>query len=93
MLKRSPLRKRSKKGRAKAAEWAKVCAMRLELCAGRCQRCGVVAHLHGHHKLPRSQGGENTSENCAMLCSNCHEEVHNFPSLAYRTGWLLRRNP
>jgi 5-methylcytosine-specific restriction endonuclease McrA len=90
-LKRSPLKRVSAKGRAKATEWAKVCAKRLALCKGYCERCGWLAHLQGHHRLPRSQGGKNTDANCRMLCAECHSYVHANPATSYLDGWLLLR--
>ncbi|MGY8642214.1 MAG: HNH endonuclease [Verrucomicrobiales bacterium] len=53
---------------------------------GICERCGVIApflrrsdnspYLEVHHWIPLSQGGEDTVENAAALCPNCHREVH-----------------
>ena len=34
--------------------------------------------LTGHHRVPLSEGGESTVENCAVLCRGCNsrEQVH-----------------
>jgi 5-methylcytosine-specific restriction enzyme A len=32
--------------------------------------------LEVHHRLPLSQGGEDSVENAVALCPNCHREVH-----------------
>jgi len=88
-LPRTRLKPVSARQRVKQREWASVCAKRLKACGGRCERCDALAHLQGHHKLPRSQGGLNVDGNCAMLCADCHCEVHEFPAFAYAWGWLL----
>ena len=53
---------------------------------GLCERCGKNApflrrtdgspYLEVHHWKPLSKGGEDTVENAAALCPNCHREVH-----------------
>ena len=53
---------------------------------GVCERCGRQApflrrkddspYLEVHHWTPLSQGGEDSIENAAALCPNCHREVH-----------------
>lgn len=47
----------------------------------RCVRCGSwdARQLEGHHLRPRSQGGADGP--VAMLCMNCHAEVHQ------KQGW------
>lgn len=41
--------------------------------------------LQFHHLIPKSYGGETSIENGALLCKDCHEEIHehNFLSLQY----------
>lgn len=41
-----------------------------EICGWNRARCDV------HHILPRSKGGLNTINNGAVLCPNCHRELH-----------------
>lgn len=41
-----------------------------------CVRCGDTDDLQVHHIIPRSQGGENESENLATLCTGCHLCAH-----------------
>ncbi len=53
---------------------------------GVCEKCGAKApfirrsdgspYLEVHHSTPLSQGGEDTVENAAALCPNCHREAH-----------------
>lgn len=53
---------------------------------GVCERCGQKApfnrrsdgapYLETHHWIPLSQSGEDTVENAAALCPNCHRELH-----------------
>lgn len=42
----------------------------------RCVICGYQEKLHFHHIIPVSKGGENQSENLALLCLSCHKYVH-----------------
>jgi hypothetical protein len=58
----------------------------------RCARCGSAAGLHVHHRIRRSQGGKDTSENMITLCHACHTWVHQNPMAARRTGLLLSRS-
>lgn len=58
----------------------------LERANGICERCGQDApflrasngkpYLEGHHWVPLSEGGEDTVDNAAALCPNCHRELH-----------------
>ena len=53
---------------------------------GVCEKCRTKApflrrsdgspYLEVHHWVPLGQGGEDTVENAAALCPNCHREVH-----------------
>lgn len=41
----------------------------------RCHRCGEVfdtADLEVDHRIPLSEGGADTDENCAPICKPCH---------------------
>jgi 5-methylcytosine-specific restriction protein A len=58
----------------------------LRRAKGRCERCAASApflrrsdgspYLEVHHWRPLSQEGEDTIENAAALCPNCHRDVH-----------------
>jgi hypothetical protein len=63
----------------------------------------VIARSHGrdeqdptlpaeamHHRLLRSQGGQNTVENLLHVSHETHRLIHDQPSWAYRHGLLLR---
>lgn len=49
---------------------------------GRCERCGVriserhpewhPLRAHLNHVTPLSKGGEDTPENCELICGSCH---------------------
>jgi len=42
----------------------------------RCQSCGTMSNLEIHHRLFRSQSGEDLEDNLITLCVSCHEGVH-----------------
>jgi hypothetical protein len=56
----------------------------------RCARCGSPRNLHVHHRLLRSQGGPDVSENVITLCAMCHRWAHGHPYAAREEGLLLR---
>ena len=46
---------------------------------GLCEKCHQLPDwrgLSGHHKILRSQGGEDTPENLIILCGFCHSAEH-----------------
>jgi len=57
-----------------------------------CVKCGSpVTWETGelHEKVPRSQGGERTLENCETLCKSCHtgrKGAHGFGSVRKKIG-------
>jgi hypothetical protein len=51
----------------------------------RCRCCGracnpsaasMLNRAHHHHVTFRSKGGVNTTQNVALLCAQCHHEIH-----------------
>ena len=58
----------------------------LQRASGICERCERVApflrasdgtpYLETHHRIPLSDGGEDSIENAIALCPNCHRELH-----------------
>lgn len=45
-----------------------------------CSVCGESLYnreeLHTHHKIPRSQGGKDTSRNLELIHLYCHQKIH-----------------
>lgn len=77
-MKRSPIRKISKK---KAAEMRAEKPIRKKLFAradGCCENCGKpedMFGLHPHEIVFRSAGGKLTMENSIILCNGCHDQA------------------
>jgi 5-methylcytosine-specific restriction endonuclease McrA len=97
-LMRSPIRRVSARARAHARArsraWAAVCRAVFAACGNRCQVNGpgcTGRAEHGHHKLPRSQGGRDVASNALAVCHRCHLRVHLYPSESYALGYLLRK--
>lgn len=42
----------------------------------RCIVCKSRCHLHAHHIIFRSDGGEDVSWNLATVCNSCHDAIH-----------------
>ena len=42
----------------------------------RCQLCGAMSNLEVHHKVFRSQSGDDCEENLITLCTACHTDLH-----------------
>ncbi len=88
-MKRTPLRKVSKKQRARKSAWAKVTAQRIEDVGGRCEECNrIYILLYGHHRLP-ARFKDDSYQNCVVLCWGCHRFVHEHPTWAKEQGFIL----
>jgi 5-methylcytosine-specific restriction endonuclease McrA len=48
----------------------------LERDGWRCQRCGSLENLQVHHKIKRSQLGNDSLDNLVTLCAYCHMAEH-----------------
>jgi 5-methylcytosine-specific restriction endonuclease McrA len=48
----------------------------LERDGWRCQKCGSLEKLQVHHKIKRSQQGDDSLANLVTLCAPCHMEEH-----------------
>lgn len=57
------------------------------VCSPRCTRSAT----HWHHRQLRSAGGENSPENGAALCLQCHDWVHRNVADARDGGWIVSR--
>lgn len=92
-MKRSPLRSKAKKrpglilARLECRERAGgLCEIATPLCPA-----GLHQGAQAHHRLRRSQGGQDTPENLMWLCNGAHTHVHAHPAESFEKGWLLRR--
>lgn len=45
---------------------------------GRCPYCDKLVRISdvGHHKIPHSEGGKTTSDNCILAHADCHKRAH-----------------
>jgi 5-methylcytosine-specific restriction endonuclease McrA len=48
----------------------------LERDEWRCQKCGSLENLQVHHKIKRSQLGNDSVDNLVTLCAYCHMGEH-----------------
>ena len=48
----------------------------LERDQWRCQKCGSLENLQIHHKVKRSQQGNDALQNLVTLCAYCHLSEH-----------------
>jgi hypothetical protein len=89
-LKRTPLKKRSKKGAKREREWAKVRKVVKERAGDKCEvpGCGRLA-VHAHHKRLRSQGGADVPENLLAMCLEHHDQTHRRPAEAAVAGLIV----
>lgn len=88
-MKRSPMKRSSPKQASDRKELEQLahlrggaCEIGLEQCSGRANQL--------HHRLRRSQGGDNTRDNILAVCSPCHDWIHAHPAISYEKGWLVR---
>ena len=62
---------------------------------GVCEMCVDAPGTNFHHRLRRSQGGQDSDENLLHLCGSgttgCHGYIHANPSWSYLHGALLKR--
>ena len=48
----------------------------LERDGWRCRECGSIENLQVHHKIHRSQQGDDSLANLITLCVHCHMKEH-----------------
>jgi 5-methylcytosine-specific restriction endonuclease McrA len=85
-MKRTPLRRQSKKGAARGRRLAKLKMELLKEFHGHCEVCGCSRlPIDLHHIVKRSQGGKDTAENTCLLCRWCHRAT----DLPYFSGRLI----
>jgi len=81
-MKKTPIRKVSKKQAKRQREWTKRVLRLAEAQDWICARCkkyyGFVGEwgLQGHHTIYRSAMGEDTDENCEVICWKCSAKEH-----------------
>ena len=56
----------------------------LERDGWRCRKCGSLENLQIHHKIKRSQQGNDSLDNLVTLCAYCHMAEHG--QLSYDMG-------
>lgn len=57
------------------------------LAIGKCQKCGAMSELHGHHILHRAHAPllAEDPNNIEVLCQGCHADEH--PELSVMNRW------
>ena len=75
-MKRTRIKPISAKEKARRRKWNELVLYLIQFRArGKCEECHRSPDfrgLQGHHIIKRSQGGEDTKENCEILCGRCH---------------------
>ncbi len=89
-----PMRQCSREQTMESLKWHAITDRRMRETYGKCEanierRCWGSAS-HGHHILPRGRGGENTYENCMVVCLSCHRWIHEHNNKACHMGFLKR---
>src|SRR5205807_6822812 len=67
---------RRTEGRSLQAPYRRLMKGIFERGGWRCQKCGSLEHLQIHHKVHRSQQGDDALRNLVTLCAYCHLEEH-----------------
>ena len=50
----------------------------ISLLGNKCSACGSSKNLQVHHKIPLSKNGVDEVENLEVLCTLCHNKIHNY---------------
>lgn len=88
LLRRTPLRAKSKKRQQQDVLRRKLVAQLLETYPW-CQRCFVHRAVDCHELKRRSQGGDPLDPTgIATLCRPCHTWVTEHPQAAHDEGWV-----
>jgi 5-methylcytosine-specific restriction endonuclease McrA len=69
-----------KKVRNRVADlrWLAVCSLVRVRDHYRCRHCQSTFMVEAHHIKFRSAGGEDSTENVALLCRPCHRDIHGY---------------
>ena len=91
-MKRTPLRKRSRRAERYARELRQVTPALHARAGGECELASDACEgpLHRHHKKLRSQGGGNDLDSLLLVCEWHHRFIHAYPALSYENGWLVK---
>jgi 5-methylcytosine-specific restriction endonuclease McrA len=65
----------------------------LELHGWRCQKCGSLEDLQVHHKIRRSQQGDDALANLVTLCAYCRMAEHRQLSYDISAVKALKKTP
>jgi hypothetical protein len=88
-MKRTPLRKVSKKRQKELREYSKLRKAHLSEHPT-CEVCKERQATDIHHILARGRGGGlNDTGNFLAVCRPCHTLIHEKPSYARENGWLI----
>ena len=63
-----------------------------------CAMCGLDFRkeddpYHFHHIIPCNSGGDNSLDNCVMLCDDCHYDAHNYGNYRQPIQLLMSEFP
>jgi hypothetical protein len=85
-MKRSPLRRVSKKRQREFQEYKKLGNEFLKNKP--CEKCGKMKKLDIHHKAGRGRFYLDIST-WMGVCRDCHDYIHRNPSESRENGWLI----
>ena len=89
-MKRTPLRRVSKKRDTELKEYRKLKAAHLKINPY-CEVCAKAKATEIHHKLPLGRGGKLCDVTIFLAsCRRCHTRIHDNPKWAEENKYLLR---
>jgi len=94
-LRRTPIRRRSKKESERLRRYDRARAIVMETAEGMCEaatpRCvGPAGQVH--HRQGRDGDLVDDLDNLLAVCYACHDYIHSHPHESYERGWMIRRN-
>jgi 5-methylcytosine-specific restriction endonuclease McrA len=63
----------------------------LERDGWRCQKCGSLENLQVHHKIKRSQQGNDALANLVTFCAHWHMAEHGQPSYEISAAEIMEK--
>lgn len=85
-MKRSPIRRVSKKRQRELREYRKLTETFLKDKA--CEKCGKARRLDVHHKAGRGRFYLDV-DTWMAVCRECHDYIHKWPIESRENGWLI----